>query len=188
MKRPPVNFRAGVDELRARAASRPRKPERDNVLAALHGPYEGLQSVAAQTLGAWGDRESVAALRSYVANIRERRQSGGILRAVSKALAECVEEEDAPWLLDFYFDPEREPDWYLALAMKRLPPQTTRARIVAEMRSQSGHCRYAAVLVADTLPASEQSILLDSLRDDCDIRIRGIVRWQQRQIDGITRS
>lgn len=178
--KPAVDFGARVEELRALASCRPRQAERDIVMAALTSKWEGLQSVAAQTLGKWGDRASVAALRELWLKVQDRKNGWSIRNVVSTALAECVKEEDASWILDLYFDGQSKWDFGLARAVCRLPVAATRGRILQESRSANILRRRAALDVASCLPQPEHLALLKRFSSDEDPEISSSARYLER--------
>lgn len=70
----------------------------------LDHKWEGVQTVAAHVLGAWGGTESVAALRGWLARLLERPYGWAVRGVAAQALAMCVTEEDIAWVLDLYFE------------------------------------------------------------------------------------
>lgn len=172
-----VDFRARVEELRALASRRPHPQDRAIVMAALHSKWEGLQSVAVQTLGSWGDRESVAALREFWLQAQDRKNGSSIRSVISTALAKCVTKEDAVWLLDLYFDGHSRWDLNLAPAVCQLPVAAVRGRIVQESHSDNTSRRRAALDVASCLPEPEYRALLKRFSSDQDPKINSIARY-----------
>ena len=62
----PDNLHERCAHLDSLARSRPNRNARAEVEAALYSKWEGLQVHAGRALAAWGDRESVDALRDWL--------------------------------------------------------------------------------------------------------------------------
>ncbi len=178
--KPAVDFRARVEELRTLASSRPRPQDRAIVMAALHSKWEGLQSVAVQTLGSWGDRESVAALREFWLKTQDCKNGWSIRSVISTALAKGVKKEDASWLLDLYFDGHSRWDLDLAPAVCQLPVVAVRGRIMQESHSDNTLRRRAALGVASCLPEPEYHALLKRFSSDQNPEISSSARYLER--------
>jgi HEAT repeat protein len=172
--KPAVDFRARVEELRMLGSARPRRGDREIVMAALGSKWEGLQSVAAQTLGRWGDRESVEALRDLWLRCQGRKNASSLQGVVARSLASCVGAQDAEWVLDCYFDSFKTSHSYLGIVVGTLPFETTRKRLLEESHSPQRNRRHAALVVLGRLPVSERRALLKRFLDDEDGDIRAI--------------
>jgi hypothetical protein len=131
--------------LRALAALKPTTERRAEVEAMLDNKWEGVQTVAAQVLGSWGGRESVAALRTWLARLYERPYSWAARGVAARALALCVTEADVGWALDLYFDQPtlvRRHEIFPILAA--LPREETVTRLENEARDPDPERREAA--------------------------------------------
>jgi hypothetical protein len=74
-------------------------PERRKIVAqGLASKWEGSQVAALKALAAWGDRESVEAIRDYLAAAFERKTGWSVRGAAIRALVPLVGPEDAGWI------------------------------------------------------------------------------------------
>lgn len=172
--KPAIDFRARANELRTLGSVRPRREDREIVMAALDCKWEGLQSVAAQTLGRWGDRESVAALRGLWQRCANRKNASSLRGVVARSLALCVGAQDAGWVLDFYFDCFQTGHSDFGLVVKSLPLETTRQRLLEESHSPQRKHRLAALDALGRMPFPDRRALLKRFLDDEDGDIRAI--------------
>jgi HEAT repeat protein len=171
------DLRQVTNRLRQLGAKRPTPESWAEVAAALSNKWEGVQAVAAQVLGRWGDRESVEQLRGFLARCFGRRYGWGIRKAVVWALRPVVTEADVGWVLDLYFGldgwlPKHELLWLVAA----LPPRAARERLVAALRDPRWENRHAAVKAIGNMDYPDHRELLLQLRDDPDERVRRSVR------------
>ncbi len=178
--KPAVDFRARVQELRTLASARPRRADREIVRAALDSKWEGLQSVAAQTLGSWGDRESVELLRDLWIRCINRKNGSSLRSVVARSLAACVGAQDANWVLDFYFDSFKGSHSELGIVVTSLPFETTRKRLLEESHSPLRDRRYATLVVLGRLPVPDRRALLKRFVDDEDDDIRSVAQHLNR--------
>ena len=151
MKKQPIDFRVWVDELRALGNSRPNRERREIAEFALNCPYEGVQSVAAQTLGKWNDVSSTKALREFWPKCVARKNGWSICGVVDRALANCVQASDAEWVLEAYFNSENSTRKPYA-ALHALPLDSVRPRLELKSRSSNRHARRAAFEVMSRMP------------------------------------
>lgn len=145
----------------------PTAATRADVVSALQHKREGVQSIAAQVLGAWGVRESVAPLRQWLLDCLQR-ESGWAVRSVAvRELAKLVESADAAWVLDLYFS---VPDWIakheLLPLVRSLSPEVCRERLVAGLRDPSWANRHAAVKAIGSMAYPDRQRLLAPLIED----------------------
>ena len=145
-----------IDErLRALAALKPTAERRAEVGAMLDNKREGVQTVAAQVLGSWGGRESVAALRAWLARLDERPYSWSARGVAAKALASCVTGADAGWALDLYFaQPTLVRRYELFPILDALPPEDTVTRLENEARDPDPERRDAAARALTRIAAA----------------------------------
>lgn len=142
--------------------------------AALDSKWEGIRSLAAQALGYWGGRESVAVLKRALLAA----PAGGTLRRVIiREVARCHESEDIPWILDLYF--EGPLTWidrhYIRREMlSRLSGEVLRERLHREARSGDATHRRAAAyaLVFSRTPVPGARRLLTRMLDDPSREVR----------------
>lgn len=175
--KPSVDFRARVEELRSLASARPRRKDREIVAAALGCKWEGLQSVAAQTLSRWGDRESIETLREFWFLCQNRKRNGTIgtvAGVVARLLSACVGAQDANWVLDCYFEIPNSGNGSFLGVVKSLPLESARERLLQESRSPDHKRRLAALDALGRMPFPDRRALLKRFLDDEDGLIRGI--------------
>jgi HEAT repeat protein len=162
----------------ALAEQPPTPTSRAEVLAALHHKREGIQSIAAQVLGAWGSRDSVAPLRDWLLECQQR-DSGWAVRGVAvRQLAQLVEAADAEWVLDLYLS---VPGWIakheLLPLVAALTPEVARARLVHALRDPDWTNRHAAVKAIGNMAFPDRRHLLLPLIDDPDRNVRKSARF-----------
>ena len=152
------------------------------VLNALQHKREGIQAIAAQVLGAWGGRESVAALRGWLTEC-QRRESGWAARGVAVSqLARLVESQDANWILDLYLT---VPGWIakheLFPLVRALAPEVARSRLVAALRDPDWVNRHAAVKAIGNMALGDRRRLLLPLIDDPDRNVQKSARFLSQE-------
>lgn len=165
-----------MDELQRKAtalralASVPATPERRAVVvAALRDKFEGIQSVALDVLGAWGDGESATMLREFLQGAFSREAGWAIRGVAARNLIPLVTASDADWVLDLYFTrPDVLTKHELVRLVIALPPAAARRRLVAELRSADRLNRQAAVKAIGNMAFPDRRQLLWPLRDDPD--------------------
>lgn len=135
--------------LRTVKATRDRRAEAE---ALLDSKWEGVQVLAGQVLAAWGGRDSIAPLRSWLERILGQ-PDARIIRPAADAVGHCVGEEDAEWALDLYF--RAGPDDYrqqtliplrqqeLFPLLQGLPRSSTVPLLERRARSGDKGARYA---------------------------------------------
>ena len=164
-------------------AERPPSPEaQSEVAAALQHKREGIQSVAAQVLGAWGVRSSIAPLRQWFLECMDR-ESGWAVRGVAvRELSKLVESEDAPWVLDLYFGVS---GWIakheLLPLVKSLSPEAARSRLVAGLHDTDWVNRHAAVKAIGNMAFPDRRSLLSRLINDPHEIVQQSARFLARE-------
>ena len=89
-----MNLRDESLRLRELATSPPTPEARVDIVAALASKFEGIQAVAAEVLGRWGDPDSKAALKAWFLETM-RRPNGWAVRSVgTRELARLEARED----------------------------------------------------------------------------------------------
>ncbi len=74
-------------------------PERRKLLnEALSSKWEGTQAHAIKALAAWGDRDSIEAIRDFLAAAFEREFSWAVRGVAIRALAPIISQDDASWI------------------------------------------------------------------------------------------
>ena len=163
---------------------------RAEVMAALGSKWEGVQSVALDALGHWGGSDSLTALRCFLEEAFGR-DAGWAIRGVAiRNLIPMVTAEDAEWVLDMYFKrPTALEKHELLQLVLALPPESARARLVAELASPDPVNRQAAVKAIGNMRYPDRVLLIRPLRDDLDHRVRSSAKVlsQDRTPDRVTR-
>ena len=94
-----IDLRAETAKLRALVGKKRTSSARAMVEAVLCSMWEGLQSVALNVLGSWGDPKSKAILRSFLESAESRKFGWAIRGVAIHELARCVGEVDVDWCL-----------------------------------------------------------------------------------------
>ncbi len=171
------DLRQVTARLRQIGATRPTPEARAEVAAALSSKWEGVQAVAANILGAWGDRESVEYLRQFLVRCFDREYGWAIRGVVVRALRPIVSETDVGWLLDLYFGLKGQLSKHeLLWLVTRLPPQAARERLVYALRDPRWENRQAAVKAIGNMGYPDRRQLLLPLRDDLSQDVRASAR------------
>jgi hypothetical protein len=84
------------------SALKPTPARRALVEQALASKWEGTQSIALTTLGAWGGRETVEAIRRFLEEAFNRKAGWSIRGVAIRALMKAVGPEDAGWVTALY--------------------------------------------------------------------------------------
>jgi len=84
-----------AEELKKLAAKKPRAKHFAVVEAALHSKWEGNQSIALQTLQAWGDKRAISIIRAFLESAFDRKTAWSVRGVAIKALASLIGPEDA---------------------------------------------------------------------------------------------
>ena len=99
-----MDLKAESLRLREFSVSPPTESARNEVTEALGSKFEGIQALAAEVLGAWGDPASKAALRDWFLQTIPK-PNGWAIRAVGvRELAQLASADDAGWVLDLYLE------------------------------------------------------------------------------------
>ena len=140
---------------------------------ALESKWEGLESLALQVLGGWGDDESRRRLRSFLEVAGERPYGWAIRGVAVKALASCVNSADAPWVLDRYFGVSGVLAKHELLpVVVSLPLEAIRSRLLDESLSTDRDNRQAAMKAIGNVGFADRSDLLQKFVNDADADIR----------------
>jgi HEAT repeat protein len=172
-----ADLRATTARLRQLGTKRPTPATRAEVVAELASKWEGVQAVAVEVLGGWGDRQCVDCLRQFLVRCFDREAGWGIRGVAVRALRRVVTQADVDWVLDLYFRlsgwlPKHELLWLVAA----LPPQAARERLVAALRDPRWDNRHAAVKAIGNMDFPDLRQLLLPLWNDPDDDVRGSVR------------
>ena len=161
-----------VQRVRACAAKRDTR-SRQVVDKALQSKWEGLQSVALQVLGEWGDDDSRSRLRDFIEEVEERQYGWAIRGVAIRALAACVKPDDAPWVLNRYFRvPGVLAKHELLPLVVSLPTDVTRNRLLHEISARNRDDRQAAMKAIGSAGFEDGANLLQRFADDEDADIR----------------
>lgn len=176
-----------IEKLTARLEAIGRGPRttesRRELEAALHSKWESVQVVAGRMLAEWGGDASVSAIRDWFVRSADKEAGWGITGEAAKALARCFDPNDAPWLLDLYFDRAGSYAPHLLLPLvASLPSAQVAARVEAEARSGDRHTRFAALDLAARTEFPAKPALLRKLEGDPDKTIRTRAKHEMRRL------
>jgi len=164
-----MDFRETTRALRLLAREPPTPEQRARVGDALRSKFEGVQSVAAQVLAAWGDRTSVETLRSWLLTVLKRPYGWAIRGVAIRALAKCIDSTDTGWVLDLYFSrPDRLLKHEFLPLAAAVDPTPARPRLTAEVRSSDPLNRHAAIKVICRMPYRDRETLIRPILADTD--------------------
>ena len=90
-----------ADALRGLGQRKPTAARIGIVEQALSSKWEGIQSLALQTLGQWGDRKFVELVRPFLERAFQKKDAWAIRGVAIEVLAKLVGPEDLPWLTEF---------------------------------------------------------------------------------------
>lgn len=145
----------------------PTRASRTEVMAALKHKHEGIQSVAAQVLGAWGTRDSVAPLRELLIEYQARDSGMAMRGVVVRQLALLVQNEDVDWVLDLYFSESSSMDKHELIPLVQvLNPELARQRLVRALSDADWTNRQAAVKAIGNMEYPDRRQLLLPLSED----------------------
>ena len=97
------DLQATAKRLTELAKTTPTAEERMEVKEAAMSKWEGSQVAAARTLCAWGDDDSLRAVRELLERLSQDRKRHSSIMAVGRALSENLKPEDLDWVLALYF-------------------------------------------------------------------------------------
>jgi len=161
-----------VQRVRACGAKRGAQ-SRQIVDKALQSKWEGLQSVALQVLGEWGDDDSRSRLCDFIEEVEERQYMWAIRGVAIRALAACVKPDDAPWVLDRFFQlPGVLAKHELLPLVVSLPADAARSRLLHESSARNRDDRQAAMKAIGSAGFEDVADLLQRFVDDEDADIR----------------
>jgi HEAT repeat protein len=171
-----ADLRATTARLRQLGTKRPTRETRAEVVAALSSKWEGVQAVAVEVLGGWGDRQCIDCLRQFLIDGFNREAGWGIRGVAVRALRR-VTQDDVDWVLDLCFSlygsrPKHELLWLVVA----LPPQTARERLVAALRDPRWDNRHAAVKAIGNMDFPDRRQLLLQLQNDPDDQVQRSVQ------------
>jgi hypothetical protein len=159
--------------LRALHAEGPSDVGRETIERALAAHSDGLKYLAAQVLGRWADPVSKRRLWDVFLESEKLDPFGWEYKDIAvKALRTCVTDEDAPWLLDYYFSvPDYRAKLEVLSLVLRLDIETLRRRCIAESADQDRGNRLAAMKVVTHLHLKEERQVLERLALDQDSEV-----------------
>ena len=168
-----------IESLRLRElAALPPTPEaRTEIMQALGSKFEGIQAVAAEVLGAWGDAASKAGLREWFAGKLTLRNGWAIRSVGVRELGRLLSPDDAQWVLDLYFGAKdgllQHELWPLAAA---LPPTPAKELVYQKARDPDARVRHAALKILVRSSWGDAKELLRPFARDSDPMIRKLLR------------
>ena len=161
------DLKAYAVHLRSLGELSPSPERRAEVAEALHHKWDGIQSVAAQVLGQWGGRESLAVIRAWLTDSFTRRYGWSVRGVAVTQLVRLVEPRDADWVLELYFGRESSLAKHELLPLVlALQPAAARAGLVSRLRDANWVNRQAAVKAIGNMAFPDRRQLLTPLIDD----------------------
>ena len=175
MSNPLEEQSARLRELARQPATKANRAEAE---AALRSKWEGVRSLAAQALGGWGARGSVAPLLEA---LLAADGSVALRVVIVRELARCCEPDDAPRILDAYFGGALTPSdqhYVRSEILSRFPGDAVQDRLRRETRSTEADRRLAAAyaLVFPRPPVPGAKRLMTSMLDDPSEAVRKAAR------------
>jgi hypothetical protein len=173
-----VDLKIECSKLRELGKSRPTDDSLRIAMEALNSKFESIQVEGGKLLGRWGGREAAEALRDWLERLCQKPKAHAVQAQAAKALAQCLEANDAGWAVDLYFSRPKSSDAHFLLPIIcALPWETWRSRVAEEAKSRSVIRRRAAALaVARNLFPGRRAIL-EELRRDTEPEIRSLAVW-----------
>jgi len=174
-----MDLRTESIHLRELSTLPPTPEARTEVMQALHSKFEGIQAVAAEVLGAWGDAASKSALRDWFLDTSARPYGWAIRSVGVRELARLATAEDTDWVLDLYFGAS---DGLMQHELLRLaaalPAVPAKERVVAKARDSNARVRHSAMKILVWSSWGEPKELLRPFARDADPAIRSLlVAW-----------
>src|SRR5215472_5061445 len=160
-----TDLKVECGRLRELGRSRPTEESRRIAMNALQSKFESIQVEGGKLLGRWGGREAVISLRDWLVRTCQKPRSHAVQAQAAKALAQCVDPQDAEWILDLYFSRPKSSDAHFLLPLIcALPWKAWRSRITVEAKSTSVVRRRAAAwaVARNSFPGRRE--ILEGLR------------------------
>ena len=130
-----LDLKSHCEHLAALGTKPPSASARRELEEGLRSKWEGAQITAARALAAWGDADSLAAVRMVLAEISAKPARWSAVDAITKALVPHVTPDDSTWILDLYFDHCRKENRFTMMPLlEALPVQETFNAIKARGR------------------------------------------------------
>lgn len=162
----------------------PAREHRERIVAALRSESDGLARLAAKVLARWGDRDSVQALRDLLAASDGIERFGWLYRDIAvSALARCIGNEDAPWVLDRYFSTSsaRYRSALLPLVL-RLPRSVVRDRVMSEFRCRGAEVTWAVIRIIQRVYLESADEILECCAACDDLKVADEARRLMNQL------
>jgi hypothetical protein len=171
-----MDLRAESARLRQLARQAPTPESRAAVLHALQSKFEGIQAVAAEVLGAWGDQSSKEALRGWLHDTAARRYGWAVHSVAIRELSRLLTAEDTAWVLELYFSASDGLSQHqLANLAAALPAVPAKAQLMAKARDPSALVRHAATKVLVRSSWGKPTDLLRPFRGDPDPMVHKVL-------------
>ncbi len=172
-----MDLKAEALRLREFGTSPPSDSTRDEITHALESKFEGIQAVAAEVLGAWGDAVSKATLREWFLETIPRPNGWAIRSVGMRELARLADASDAGWVLDLYFGTKdrllQHELLRLAAALPVIPAKET---VGQKARDPDARVRHSALKILVWSSWGEPKELLRPFASDPDPLIRKMLR------------
>ena len=118
-------------------------------MEALYAKAHGIRINAAKVLAAWGDKESIDALRSLLVeySAKPKGHYTSDLATIINLITPHVEKLDREWAIELYFSPETvESEFHLRQLLYAFPLKATASALAGRYRSGKNVDRIPALL------------------------------------------
>ena len=167
------------DEMKALATQRETPELRQKAEEAFKSKWSGVQVSAARVLAKWGGQRSVELLKPWVEKWLLRKDSG-MWHIACDILAECIQRQDAEWVLDTYLTIGYESVGPFALwkCIAKVRFATVEERLVRESTSNNRIRRLATFWFIVGLKKNQTTReLMKKFLDDPDPEILQEAKW-----------
>jgi len=175
-----MDLKAESLRLRDLATVPPTAKSRADVVKGLASKFEGIQALAAEVFGAWGDPASKATLKEWFLETMHRPLGWAIRSVGVRELARVTVAEDANWVLDLYFgtDDDLVQHELLRLAAA-LPSSPAKAMVEEKAHNPDPRIRHSALKILVWSSWGNPKDLLRPFAHDSDPVIKKMLRaWR----------
>lgn len=176
-----MDIKARSERLKPLMSCAPNPLLRGEVHESLSSKFEGIQSLAAQVLAAWGDPESVEQLKTWFDNIEDREHGWSIRGVAAKAMAKCVTTSDTGWVLDRFFAASGVERIRFRVLVLALPWESVERRILKALESEAASDRRGGTLVLIWYEPEDLRTRLKVLAADIDPQVSRMARLNLRR-------
>lgn len=164
---------------------KPTESSRKEMEGYLSSKWEGVQAAAINALGAWGDRESIETIKTFLLPLFERERGWAIRGVAIQALSPLMTAEDTDWVLDLFFQLHYSrvlpglggPKGEMMLLATKLPVDQARDRLFAALRDPDWENRNAAINAIAIMGYPNRQELFAPLCEDPNPVVRGSAQF-----------